>query len=144
MTREDVGKYRLKHPASTAPDPAIAAALAELGEDGRITCPAAFAVAATQGVTPAAVGKTADLLEYRIVACDLGLFGYWPEKRIVKPVETIAADLACGVAENTVEGCITCAACWELAQTLGLEKMAVSGACEALGLKVVDCQLGAF
>lgn len=144
MTRHDAGKYRAKHPSAAAPDPAMAAAVAEKTQNERLTCAAAFVVAERLAVAPSAVGTTADLLEYRIVACQLGLFGYSPEKRIVTPAEDVSDDLRDRLARGTVGGRISCAACWDVAQALGLSKLAVAGACEHLGLKIVSCQLGAF
>jgi len=144
MTHEYAGHYGAKHPAGTTYDPALAAALEERAADGRITCAAAFDVAGSLRVTPLDVGKTADLLELRIIKCRLGLFGYAPEKRIVRPAEHVPDDLRERLLGAVVDGRISCKACWEIAETLGLEKTAVSGACEALGLKVGLCQLGAF
>lgn len=144
MTRQDAGKYRAKHPSDATPDPAIAAALAETVQDGRLTCAAAFAAAEALGVAPSAVGTTADLLEYRIVACQLGLFGYSPEKRIVTPAEAVSDDLRERLERDTVNGRISCDACWDTARAVGIPKLAVAAACERLGLKVSPCQLGAF
>jgi hypothetical protein len=144
MTHEDAGKYGAKHPAGTAADPAIADALAERVAGGRLSCTAAHEVAETLGVTPGQVGKTADLLEYRINECQMGLFGYAPEKKIVKPAQDVADDLRDRLLQSAARGEIDCASCWRVAQALGIGKMAVSAACEALDLKIVHCQLGAF
>jgi hypothetical protein len=81
MTHEDAGKYRAKHPAGTAYDPAVAAALTARAEEGKISCTDAHAVAGESGIAPAEAGRTADLLELRIHRCQMGLFGYSPEKR---------------------------------------------------------------
>jgi hypothetical protein len=144
MPHEYAGHYSTKHPQGTPCDPDIAAALDQVASDGRLTCIAAHDVAGRLGVAPAEVGKTADLLELRVVECQMGLFGYAPEKRTVKPAEHVSDDLRDRIEHATVEGRITCAACWKIARDLGLEKMAVSCACEALGLKVKSCQIGAF
>jgi hypothetical protein len=144
MTHEDAGHYSAKHPAGTLSDPALAAALAERAEDGRITCTAAHDLAETFKVAPSEVGKTADLLEYRIIRCQLGLYGYSPGKRIVKAAEEVSDDLRDRLLGAVTDGRIGCASCWKIAQTLGIEKLAVSAACERLGLKVKRCQLGAF
>ena len=84
------------------------------------------------------------LLELRVVECQMGLFGYAPEKRTVKPAPEIPAELRERIEKATVSGRITCAACWKIARDLGVEKMTVSCACEAMGLKVKNCQIGAF
>lgn len=144
MTHEDEGHYRAKHPAGTQYDPAVAAALTERAADGRVTCTAAHEIATAFQVAPSEVGKTADLLEFRIVECQMGLFGYAPEKRIVKAPEHIDQPLREQLERYAANGRINCATCWKIAADLGLEKMAVSSACEGLGIKVKNCQLGAF
>lgn len=144
MTHKDAGHYAAKHPAGTAPDPTLAAALAAAANESRITCVAAFTVAADLAATPSAVGRTLDLLEHRIVACQLGLFGYSPEKKIVRAADDVSSELSDRLREAVADGRVTCAACWEVAEALGLQRMAVAAACEHLGLKIGPCQLGAF
>ena len=144
MTHEDEGHYSIKHPAGTQYDPAVAAALIERAADGRVTCTAAHEIATAFQVAPSEVGKTADLLEFRIVECQMGLFGYAPEKRIVKAPEHIDQPLREQLERYASNGRINCATCWKIAADLGLKKMAVSSACEGLGIKVKNCQLGAF
>jgi hypothetical protein len=144
MTHEDAGHYRAKHPDGTLYDPALADALTERAQDDRVTCAAAYDLAEAFEVAPLEVGKTADLLEFRIVECQMGLFGYSPEKRIVKAADEVSDDLRDHLLGAAADGRIACAVCWNIARTLALEKMAVSAACEHLGLKVKNCQLGAF
>ena len=144
MTHEDAGHYAGKHPTGTAPDPAAAAALEVEAGDGRITCAAAFEVADALGVSPSEIGKTLDLLEYRITHCQLGLFGYSPDKKIVKAATEVPEALAEGLERVSSDGRLDCASCWKIAAELGMERMAVSAACEGLGLKIGPCQLGAF
>ena len=144
MTRNNAGKYRAKHPAGATADPAIAAALEEVVEAGRVACAVAHDLAAELGVTPAEVGVTIDLLEGRIIKCQLGLFGYLPEKKIVKPAEKVSAELRGRLERAAIAGRIGCAECWEIAREQGIQKIAVATACENLGLKVKPCQLGAF
>lgn len=144
MAHEDAGHYAAKHPAGTASDPALAAALTERAKDDRVTCASAMEVATGLGVAPSVVGTALDLLEYRITRCQLGLFGYQPEKKIVEPAGQIADDLREKLREAAPEGSLSCASSWEIAAALGVAKMDVAAACEALGLKVRPCQLGAF
>ncbi len=144
MTHEDAGKYSAKHPTGTDYDPAIAAALTESADEGRIGCAVGHDIAAEFAVSPAEIGKTADLLELRIYHCQMGLFGYSPEKRIVKPAPEVADDLRAQLTGSALDGRIDCAGCWDIAEKLSLSKLAVAAACEHLGLKVQHCQLGAF
>jgi hypothetical protein len=143
VTHEDAGKYRAKHPAGSAVDASIAAALKQKVDAGRVTCAAAFDVAAT-GVAPAEVGKTIDLLEYRIIECQLGLFGYEPRGKVVEPAHAVSDDLRTQLDRFAQSGEISCASAWGIADQLGLQRMAVSSACEPLHIRVRRCQLGAF
>lgn len=144
MTHEDAGKYSAKHPVGTTCDPATAAAVKQKSENGRITCAAAHDIAGRLVVPPAEVGKTIDLLEYRIVKCQMGLFGYSPEKKIVKPSDVIFGELESRLRDAVSDGKVGCATCWEIARALGMGKMDVSAACEGLAIKISPCQLGAF
>lgn len=136
--------YAGKHAAGARPDPRIAEALRKSADQGEIRCAEAFAVAERLGVTPAEVGRTLDLLEMRIVRCQLGLFGYRPKKRVVKPAESVAPDLARALGEGLDEDRLPCATAWSIAQAHGLSRLAVAAACEAQQVKISRCQLGAF
>lgn len=141
---EDVLHYRAKHPRGAPFDPALARALSEIAENDRFTCAAAFRLVETLGAEPAELGRTADLLELRITRCQLGLFGFEPEKRIVKPADEVTEELRERLEAATVDGTISCASLWEIADALGLARMEVSAACECLRVKITPCQLGAF
>ena len=90
------------------------------------------------------MGKTIDLQELRIGKCQLGLFGYEPEKKCVKPADTIDTDLENALRQSAAGGRVSCLETWRMAQRLGVKKMAVSAACEAMGIKIKPCQIGAF
>jgi hypothetical protein len=136
--------YRAKHPEDTPPDPALSRALSGITKDGRFTCAAAIRLAESLGIDPGALGTTADLLELRIVGCQLGLFGYEPEKRVVKAAEEVSGELRERLESAIVDGKVSCASLWEIAEDLGMDKMDVSGACECLKAKITPCMLGAF
>jgi len=144
MTHEDAGHYGAKHPAGTSYEPRIAAAIREKAENDKITCAAAHGIAQQLAVSPLEVGKTIDLMEYRLVKCQLGLFGYSPAKKIVKAAEAVPDALHQLLQDAAIDEKIGCAACWGIAQALGIKKTAVSAACERLGIKIRPCQLGAF
>jgi hypothetical protein len=144
MTHEDAPKYSAKHPAGTPSDPAVADALGDKAVDGTITCADAFSVAADLSMSPSEIGKTADLLEYRITRCQLGLFGYSPHKKIVEPAKKASAEVREQLSRFGADGTISCAACWKIADTLGVERMEIAAVCELLGFKIEPCQLGAF
>ena len=144
MIRENTSKYAAKHPAGTVVDEAIATALQPETVNKRLTCKAAHQVAERLGVPPAEVGRTADLLEYRIVECQMGLFGYFPDKTIVQPANEVSEDLRDRLLELTVNGKIDCLSCWGIADLLGVSRVSVAAACEAIDIKIAHCQLGAF
>ncbi len=145
MTHEDAGHYAAKHAGGTPVDPAIATAIkAKKTGDGNISCAAAHKIAMQQVVSPARVGQTIDLLELRIDKCQLGLFGYSPDKKIVVPSKTISDALDAALRPAIKNNRIPCADCWKIADQLNLSRMDVASACEGLKVKITPCQLGAF
>ena len=144
MAHEDAGHYAAKHPEGTKPDPEIKQKLQRKIVDGKITCAAAHAIAVERRVAPEKVGIAIDLLEARIQKCQLGLFGYQPEKRIVTPAATPSSEVETAINAQLANGRIACKKCWEIAEQLGKKKMDVSSVCESMGIKVNKCQLGAF
>ena len=144
MTHEDAEDYSAKPPPGTAVNPAIAHALREAASEGTVSCAAAHAIAGELGVSPAEIGRTIDLLQLRIVKCQMGLFGYHPRKKIVEPAASVAPKLRDTIKAAATNGRISCLTSWEIAGKFDLPKMAVAAACEALEIKIGSCQLGAF
>ncbi len=144
MSESSTGGFRQKHGPDARPDPKIAEAVeARRGEKG-LACAVAFDIAKTLGVLPMDVGKTADLLGCRLIKCQLGLFGYSPEKKIVRPERPEDPAIVQAIEDAAKNGRISCKQTWEIADRFGVRKMTVSGACEAVGMKIKPCQLGAF
>ncbi|MFP4056879.1 MAG: hypothetical protein ACLF0G_08415 [Candidatus Brocadiia bacterium] len=52
--------------------------------------------------------------------------------------------LAQAVRRRAREGRLACAAAFAIAEELGLRRIEVGRAADALGVKIVDCQLGCF
>lgn len=144
MAHEDAGHYAAKHPQGTALNADVAAEIKKKAPDGALSCAAAHAIAEVLGATPVEVGRNMDLMEVRLTKCQLGLFGYTPDKKIVTPAETVAPGLKAALTTAAVDGRLSCESTWQLAAVEGIERLEVSAACEALGLKVKPCQLGAF
>ena len=144
MTHEDRGHYAGKHDPDRRVNPEIAEAVKKGAVNGEIPCAAAHKTAGDLKVTTAEVGFTADLLEMRIVKCQLGLFGYVPEKKIVRPAEKVSQDLEGAILESLDNGRLSCRSAWDIAEKFGTGRMQVSSACEALKIKISSCQLGAF
>lgn len=124
--------------------PALAQAIREAASDDTLACAAAFDLSARTGTPPAEIGSTLDRLGIRLVKCQLGLFGYAPEKKIVHPAPAVNPELAQAIRERLEEGRLACSRAWELAKSFNLPRMAVSAACEAMNVKIKPCQLGAF
>ena len=145
MTRSQKGHFAAKHPPGTTVDSRITAALKQKAEDFSITCIQAHAVAESLSVSPRDVGTAIDLQEGRIRKCQLGLFGYGDRGKMVQTAQTIAPDLKAAIESSQDEKRrLTCIQAWGIADNLSVSRLAVSNACEALGIKIVDCQLGAF
>ncbi len=126
------------------PDAEIQSKIIKRAKDGEIPCAVAFDAANQLGITPAEVGQYADRAKLRLVKCQLGLFGYQPEKKIVKPADTVAPDMETAIKSELVNDRLPCKSAWMLAEKFDVRKMAVSGACETLEIKIKPCQLGAF
>ncbi len=144
MTHEDAGHYAAKHPKGAVCDPRIAAVLRLKEKDGEISCAAAHAAAKELSILPAEVGRTMDLMELRIVKCQLGLFGYTPEKKIVNPAENVTPELRTAVSAELRNGRIPCRTAWDIADRFNISRLEMGSACEALAVKVSPCQIGAF
>jgi hypothetical protein len=144
MAHEDAGHYGAKHPGATI-DADIANAIREREKEGRITCAAAHEIARKQDCTPKQVGVNIDLLEKRINKCQLGLFGYGePKGKAVEAASAVPEDFERAIREAATDGRISCEAAWDIADRLERKRIDVACACEAMGIKVSTCQLGAF
>lgn len=144
MTHEDRGHYSKKHPPDRQPRPETEEAVKNRSKEGEVPCAVAFTIVDDLNVTPEEVGFTIDSLENTIVKCQLGLFGYRPQKRIVKSAESVSEELQKAINSSLVDERLPCATAWSLAERFGLPKMEISSACEKLQIKVSSCQLGAF
>jgi len=144
MTHHDKGHFAAKHPTGPRPDDHLTEAVKSAAQNGGLSCEAAHELAETLGVAANAVGKSADLLELRLLACQLGLFGYGPRRKIVSAASHVDPHLADALQRASRERRISCLACWEIADRTGLPRLEISRACEALGLRITRCQLGAF
>lgn len=122
----------------------LAAALKEAAVDDRLPCAACFAVAEKARATPAETGAAMDALGIAITRCQLGLFGYHPDKKIVQPAPEVSADLAQAIDEHLENARLPCQAAWDIADARAMARMDVAAACESLDIRIKPCQLGAF
>ena len=116
--------------------------------DGQLPCTAAHTVAYLLGFSPAQVGQAADQAEISISLCQLGLFGYGPKAEgrstLVRGAARTPEALRAVLSSRAQDGRVSCAACWEIAAQAGVERLVVAELAEALGLRIVKCQLGCF
>lgn len=122
----------------------IRQAVSRQAVDRKLGCAAAFEIAAGLNVPPIAVGRALDRMDCRITHCQLGLFGYQPDKKIVAPEKAVDPGLKAALEDAAKEGRISCLKAWDIAAGLQMPKIAVSNACEGLGIRIKPCQLGAF
>ncbi len=144
MRRQNGQKFADKHESDAQIDARIKDALVEHTKNNELPCAVAFKIAGILEVSAAEVGKTADLMEMTLVKCQLGLFGYKPAKKIVKPKAPANQDLENIIRESLTDGYLSCQKAWKIASSRSLTKMSVSAVCEHLGIKIKPCQLGAF
>lgn len=136
--------FSTKHGPDEKPDTSIKNEILKQTKNEKIPCAVAFEIAKVLRISPEKVGKTADLMNFKLTKCQLGLFGYQPKKKIVNPQENIKEDVKNAISDSLAQGRLSCKKAWDIAHRFHVGKMTVSGACEALGIKINDCQLGAF
>jgi hypothetical protein len=133
-----------KHPESAVLERELAEALQQEIRDRCISCAAAHRVAEGLSRSPAEIGLALDLMEVRLTRCQLGLFGYTPQKRIVKAADQWHPSLENDIRNALRDDRLPCLVAWTIADRRGLSRLEVANVCEALGIKVRPCQLGAF
>lgn len=125
-------------------DEKITAAIREKAINGEISCKNAIDIAGRLEAGTDIVGINIDLAELHINKCQLGIFGYSPEKRILKAAAFVTPELEEAIRKALVNDRLSCIAAWGIAEKLQIPRMDVACACEKLGIKIKPCQLGAF
>jgi hypothetical protein len=143
MTHEDAGHYAKKR-SGVQLNETIAAKLKETISENSITCAQAHAIAGELNVLPADVGTAIDLLEMRIVKCQLGLFGMGKEKNIPALKDTIGPGIEPAIQSSLVSGRLPCSVAWETAKRFNISRPMIAAVCEKMKVKVSPCQLGVF
>jgi len=144
MSTSSNSGFTAKHGTDTRIDNRIRDAILSHAKDTHLSCAAAFRIVGDLGVSPGEVGKTLDLMEYRLTHCQLGLFGYQPEKKIVEPADDVPAPLAEDIQQALASERLSCRSAWAIADARSIGKLHFGGVCEAIGVKIKPCQLGAF
>lgn len=145
MTHRDEGHYAQKHADHVQLNQALVDAIRRLSVGGRVSCATAFRIVEELNIKPSEVGQSLDLLEMKIVQCQLGLFGHEGGKRlIVEPAKTVPPELEKALRAGLVNDRLPCATAWDIAKQFNLPKMKITSACEKLNLRISQCQLGTF
>lgn len=137
-------KFSDKHGPAASVDDSIKDKVLANAKEGELPCAVAFKIVDELKTTPAEVGKAVDLMDFRLVKCQLGLFGYKPDKKIVKAKFPEDPELENAIHKALIDERLACRDAWEIARQFQIPKRAVSNACEALKIKIKPCQLGAF
>jgi hypothetical protein len=143
MTHQDKGHYAEKHSGKKI-DEKIAGKIKALADHNNLTCAAAHSIAKDLGISPLEIGVQTDLLEFRISRCQLGLFGYSPEKKRINPDIQVSKELGDQLDKVIIENKISCSQSWEIAGALKIKRLDMGSACEKKGVRIKPCQLGAF
>jgi hypothetical protein len=144
MSSHEKKGFADKHQSGAQPDAAIRSEIENRTQKGELPCAVAFKIAKDLDVSAAEVGKTADLINCTLAKCQLGLFGYGPDKKINKQQEAPGKDLMDAISAALVNNRLPCSSAWDIAKRFNVTKLSVSGVCEHMGIKIKPCQLGAF
>jgi hypothetical protein len=138
-----------KLPADFVVDPALVAAVEAHVKEGKLACVQAFAIAESAQVAPLVVGQTVDALGVNLHRCQLGLYGYpghtkgWEAAKIAEHPVPEGLEDAIRAALDT-DGKLSCVRAWQVAAEFAIPKMLVSYIADQMGVRIVQCQLGAF
>ena len=142
MGHQDKEHFTTKHDNRQINE-TIAQKIKSLAQDNHLDCASAHKVAKTLNTTPSEIGVQIDLLEYKITACQLGLFGYSGGKNL-EPAIDISPELNERLDETSKDKRISCLECWTIARELKLKRLDIGSACEKKEFRIKPCQLGAF
>jgi hypothetical protein len=136
--------FSVKHNPNLLPDPRIEREMCKQAINRKIPCALAFEIARVLGMTTMEVGQTADLMNIAVVKCQLGLFGYQPENKIIKAEDTSNRALKEAIVESAENNRLSCESAWQIAKQFNINKLAVGNISQANGIQIKTCQLGAF
>jgi hypothetical protein len=133
-------------PPSRGDTERLTAAISARLREGRLPCAEAFRLAQEWEMMPLEVAEQTESQGVRLGWCQLGLFTGavkgekgWPAGTFEVPVEVQSA-----ITAALEEGGLPCARAWGVAKRLGLERLEVGRAANAMGVWIVRCQLGCF
>ena len=156
MTINSKKSFAAKHNSDLKPDIIIQQEITKLINNNRLPCKAAFKIAKKLGVSAEQVGKTADLINCRLIGCQLGLFGYKTKNNKAMPEgsaddnlekglkKDLAKDLKKAITDRLVHEKLRCKDCWDIASRFKISRIAAGRLCNSMNIKITECQLGAF
>jgi hypothetical protein len=118
--------------------------LETLRQQDQITCAAAHRAAAELNLSPADIGIQMDLMELRLVRCQLGLFGHGPDAGPADKDIEVPDDVKARLINTAKQDRISCKDCWDIAAEFKISRPDMGAICEQLTLRIKPCQLGAF
>lgn len=136
--------HERKYPIQDQLDPEQRKTILDHSKNGELACAVAFQIVENRNIPADEIGMYANQMKIRLVKCQLGLFGYQPEKKIVKKIPKVDASLQKAINDKSMDNRLSCIQVWQIASELGVPKLSVSNACETLSIKIHSCQLGAF
>lgn len=123
---------------------AIARRIAARVREGKLPCVEAFALAEELGIPPAEVAAIAEAEGYRIGWCQLGLFGGRGKEAPAVAAVEVPLPLREQIQAHLEDGHLPCPSAWGIARRLGVERIEVGRAADALGVRISRCLLGCF
>ena len=127
---------------------AIVERVKERAHEGEMPCIAAHTVAWETNTTPQQVADILNELDVRVTQCQIGLFGYGPKaegkSKLIRPMPALDPDLKARIEAKAPKGVISCRVAWDIAGELGIERLAVGNTADAMGLRILPCQLKCF
>lgn len=144
MSQPKRKSFSEKHGSDPKPDEFIQDEIRKRMKNNAIACAVAFDIAKQVNATPDRVGRNIDLMNIRLIKCQLGLFGYPAKNKIVKPASESNPEVLEAIRRGLADERLPCRTAWKIAARFNISKMAVSSACESLNIKIKPCQLGAF
>ncbi|MCX7966195.1 MAG: hypothetical protein N2596_06185 [Syntrophorhabdaceae bacterium] len=143
MTRKDEGNFAGKR-KGIALNEKVASLVKARAQNNRISCVEAHKISSELNISPEEVGVAIDLLEIRIVECQLGLFGYGTGKNIPVLKEKVEPEIEAKIRSSLVNGKLPCIDAWNIAIEFNISKLKIAAICESMKIKISACQLGAF
>jgi hypothetical protein len=144
MSKRKGKAFSEKHKPNLVPDPLIEREMRRRAPNREIPCALAFEIARDLGMPTMAVGQTADLMNIAVVKCQLGLFGYRPENKVVKAEVTSNQPLKEAILESVGNNRLSCEKAWQIAEQFKINKLTMGNVSQANGIQIKKCQLGAF